>query len=461
MNLLIKNGTIINSEGNQKADVFVENGIISKIGVNLEKDITPDEIIDASGCYVMPGGIDPHVHMHLPSSAGYSSDDFLSGSKAAIYGGTTTLIDFVTPKKGQSLVKAISLRKEEAKNSLINYSFHVSPIEWRANIKDEILDCLKNEGLKSFKVYMAYKDSIGLNDDVLLKIMKAVGKAGGMVTVHCELGDDIEELRNEFAKDGKLGPIYHPLSRPPKMEARAVKKAIDLANEANCPLYIVHVSTKKSIAYINEAQKAGQKVIAETCPQYLLLDDSNYEGDFKQTAAYIMSPPLRKKEDNQSLWMALGNGTVVTIGTDHCPFTLDQKETGKNDFRSIPNGAGGVEHRLALLYTYGVLNNRIPLNQFVALTSTNAAKIFGMFPAKGIIAEGSDADIVVWNPNHESTISTKTHHQNCDINIYEGVKTVGTPAYVILGGNVVLKNGELENKIHHGQFIKTNHDASI
>lgn len=461
MNLLIKNGTIINSDSSQTADVLVENGIISKIGVNLKTDSTTDKVIDASGCYVMPGGIDPHVHMHLPSSAGFSSDDFLSGSKAAIYGGTTTLIDFVTPKKGQLLDKAIRLRKEEAKNCLTDYSFHVSPIEWSGSIEEEILDCLKNEGLKSFKVYMAYKDSIGLNDDVLLKVMKAVGKAGGMVTVHCELGDDIEKLRNEFVNDGKISPKYHPLSRPPKMEARAVKKAIELAKEANCPLYIVHVSTKKSLAYINEAQKNGQKVMAETCPQYLLLDNSKYNGNFKDAAPFVMSPPLRKQIDNEALWKAISNATVLTIGTDHCPFTLGQKETGKNDFRKIPNGAGGVEHRLALLYTYGVLNKRITLNQFVALTSTNLAKIFGLFPAKGIIAEGSDADIVVWNPNRESTISAKTHHQNCDINIYEGVKTVGAPTYVVLGGNVVLKNGELVNKIHHGQFIKTNHDASI
>ena len=236
MGILIKNGIIINSDSSQTADLFVENGIISKIGVNLKIVSASDEIIDASGCYVIPGGIDPHVHMHLPSPAGFSSDDFLSGNRAAIYGGTTTIIDFVTPKKGQSLVKAIGLRKEEAHNCLTDYSFHVSPIEWRDSIEEEILDCIKNEGLKSFKVYMAYKDSIGLNDDVLLKVMKAVGKAGGIVTVHCELGDEIEELRNDFANHNKLSPEYHPLSRPAKLEAYAVKKAIELAKEAFCPL---------------------------------------------------------------------------------------------------------------------------------------------------------------------------------------------------------------------------------
>ncbi len=456
MTLLIKNGTIVNSDKTQLADVLVENGVISKIGDDLVLESTPDKIIDASGCYLIPGGIDPHVHMHLPSPTGYSSDDFLTGSKAALHGGTTTLIDFVTPKKGQYLAKAIKSRKEEALNCLTDYSFHVSPIEWRDSIKEEILDCIKNEGLKSFKVYMAYKESIGLNDDVLLKVMKVVGKAGGMVTVHCELGYDIEELRNEFTRDNKLSPQYHPLSRPPKMEARAVKKAIELAKEADCPLYIVHVSAKKSLKYISEAQKNGQKVLAETCPQYLLMDDSKYDGDFKNTAPYIMSPPLRKKEDNEALWQAISNGTIQTIGTDHCPFTLAQKEFGKSDFRKIPNGAGGVEHRLSLIYTYGVLSRRITLNQFVALTSTNAARIFGLFPAKGIIAEGSDADIVVWDPEKESTISVLTHHQNCDINIYEGMKIKGAPEFVLKGGNIVIENGEFINKLTYGKVLKTN-----
>ncbi len=437
MRLLIKNGTIINANSSIKTDVLIEDGKIIKIGNNLQGGIRIDKVIDAEGCYIFPGGIDPHVHMHLPSPAGYSSDDFLTGSKAALHGGTTTIIDFVTPKKGQSLAKAIELRKEEAKNCITNYSFHVSPIEWRNSIEKEILDCINNGGFKSFKVYMAYKNSIGLDDDVLLKVMKAVGKAGGMITVHCELGDDIEELRNEFAKENKLSVKYHPLSRPAELEALAVKKAIELADEAKCPLYIVHVSTKESLRYIRDAQKNGQKVIAETCPQYLLLDDSKYEGSFDQTATFVMSPPLRKKEDNKALWEAINNGTVTTLGTDHCPFTLKQKESGIHDFRKIPNGAGGVEHRLTLLYTYGVLTSKITLNQFVAITSTNAAKIFGMFPAKGIIAVGSDADIVVWNPEKENIISAQNHYSNCDLDIYEGIKTKGEPEYVVKAGIII------------------------
>lgn len=458
MKLLIKNGTIINDDNSLKADVLIENGKITKIEKQLTHDLSIDKTIDAEGCYIFPGGIDPHVHMHLPSPAGYSSDDFLTGSIAALHGGTTTIIDFVTPKRGQLLTEAIEQRKEEAKNCLTNYSFHVSPIEWKDTIKEEISDCIKNEGFKSFKVYMAYKNSIGLDDDILLKVMKAVGKAGGMLTVHCELGDDIEELRNEFANENKLTPNYHPLSRPANMEEEAVKKAIELAKEAKCPLYIVHVSTKKSLKYISEAQRNGQSVIAETCPQYLLLDDSKYDGSFDQTAAFVMSPPLRKKEDNDELWEAISKGTVKTIGTDHCPFTLNQKETGKKDFRKIPNGAGGVEHRLALIYTYGVLQKKITINQFVALTSTNAAKIFGMFPAKGIIAEGSDADIIIWNPKKENTISPKSHHQNCDLNIYNGLKTIGKPKYVILNGKFAIKNGSLMPFLQIGKFLKTHNN---
>jgi dihydropyrimidinase len=438
MRLLIKKGTIVNSDITFISDVLVEDGKIIKIKNNIQPESLSDKIIDATDCYIMPGGVDPHVHMHLPSPAGFSSDDFYTGSNAALQGGTTTIIDFVTPQKGQSLSDAIGQRKLEAAKSLTNTYFHVSPIEWRESMEEEIIKSF-DDGFKSFKVYMAYKSSIGLNDDVLLKVMKAVSKAGGIVTVHCELGDDIDELRDKYAQEGKLTPEYHPLSRPNKYEAEAVKKAIELAKEANCPIYIVHVSTNESLKYIKEAQANKQVVYAETCHQYLLLDDSKYIGDFKQTAPYVMSPPLRKKKDNDSLWLAIANGTIKTIGTDHCPFTLKQKETGKKDFRFIPNGAGGVEHRLALLYTYGVLENKISINEFVALTSTNAAKIFGLFPAKGIIEVGSDADIVIWEKQKENTISVTTHHQNCDINIYEGIKTIGYPKHVIIGGDIYHK----------------------
>ncbi|NOQ26702.1 MAG: dihydropyrimidinase [Bacteroidales bacterium] len=452
MNTLIKNGTIITSKRSFNSDVYISEGKIVQLKESLNILEPIDKTIDASGKLIFPGGIDPHVHMHLPSPAGYSIDDFELGSKAALLGGTTTLLDFVTPQKGQSLIDALIDRKAEADNSLCDYSFHVSPVEWTSSTEQEIKDCIES-GITSFKVYMAYKDSIGLDDENILKVMKVVGKAGGIVTLHCELGDDIDTFREELGRIGNLSPNFHPVSRPDYTEVEAVKNAIEMAKNANCPIYIVHTSCEESINYIKEAQKAGQQVYSETCPQYLLLDDSKYKGNFNDTCKYVMSPPLRKKEDQEILWESIKKGIVKTVGTDHCPFSLEQKNQGKTDFRKIPNGAGGVEHRMSLLYTYGVLEKRISLNQFVDVTSTQAAKIFGLYPQKGEIAVGSDADLVVWNPKSESTISVENHHQNCDLEIYEGFKTIGAPEIVISNGNMVVENEKLISN-QKGRFLK-------
>lgn len=451
MNILIQNGTVVTSKQTIVADIFISEGIITQIGNSLIIQEKIDKTIDARGFYIFPGGIDPHVHMHLPTPAGYSADDFETGSKAALFGGTTTLLDFVTPKKGQSLTEALNQRIEEAGISVCDYSFHVSPIEWTENTEKEINECIK-AGITSFKVYMAYKGAVGLEDDDLKKVLKAVGKVGGLVTIHCELGDDIDILRDKFVTEGKTEPKYHALSRPAEMESKAVQKVIDFAKEANCAIYIVHVSAKESLEIIKKAQKTGQKVYAETCPHYLLLDDSNYEGSFENTVKYVLSPPLRKKYDQDALWESIKNGVISSVGTDHCPFNLNQKSIGKTDFRKIPNGAGGVEHRLSLLYTYGVLENRITLNQFVEITSTQAAKIFGLYPQKGEIVIGSDADLVIWNPEKENIISVKNHKQNCDLEIFEGFKTKGAPEYVIKGGRIItedLKGKFLTRKIEH------------
>lgn len=452
MNILIKNGTIITSKESLNSDIYISDGRISQIENSLIINELTDKTIDAKGKYIFPGGIDPHVHMHLPTPAGFSADDFETGSKAALLGGTTSLLDFVTPQKSQSLTDALIQRKAEANNSYCNYSFHVSPVEWTENSEQEIKNCIK-AGITSFKVYMAYKESIGLSDKDILKVMQVVGKEGGIVTLHCELGDKIEELRNEFAKNSYLSPKYHPLSRPDYTEAEAVKSAIEMAKKANCSIYIVHTSCTKSIKYIKKAQQAGQIVYSETCPQYLLLDDSKYLGNFEDTCKYVMSPPLRKKEDQNTLWESINEGIVKTIGTDHCPFNSEQKEQGIDDFRKIPNGAGGVEHRMKLLYTYGVLENKITLNQFADITSTQAAKIFGLYPQKGEIAVGSDADLVIWNPETENTFSAKNHHQNCDLEIYEGFKTVGTPEIVILNGEIIVENDTMISD-KKGQFLK-------
>ncbi len=438
MYLIIKNGKIVNSDQTIDADVLVSNGKIKRIAPNIQFRNQDVEIIDAGGKYIFPGGIDPHVHMELPTPAGPSSDDFYTGSRAALFGGTTTIIDFVTPKRGQSIVEALQLRKKEAEKSLVNVKFHVSPVEWRPETADEIRTCIHEHGIKSFKCYLAYKNSIGLEDDELQKVMEVVGQEGGLVTVHCEDGDAIEELRDGYAEMDIPGPVAHQLSRPDEMEAHAVEKVIQLSEKTNCPVYIVHVSSAKSIGIIKQAQAKGQKVIAETCPQYLLLDKEKYNHPFQKAASYVMSPSLRTTADNQKLWEALKDGTISTIGTDHCNFTLEQKLLGKDDFRKIPNGAGGVEHRMELLYTYGVLQNKISLNQFVGLTSTNPAKVFGLYPQKGIIARGSDADIIIWNLKIEKIISVKTHHQNSDLNIFEGYEIQGKAEHVILGGRRVI-----------------------
>ena len=444
----IAGGQIVTAKDQFEADLWIRDSKIYKIG---SAELEPDHVIDASGKIVMPGGIDPHVHMHLPTPAGYSSDDFKTGSIAALHGGTTSIIDFVTPLPGQSLMNALEERKREAASSLIDYSFHVSPIEWTENTESEIKACME-AGVTSFKVYMAYKKAVGLEDDVLFNVLKVVGKLGGMVTVHAEMGDEIDQLRDEFAEKGILSPIAHPQSRPVHTESDAVQKVIEMAAETNCPLYIVHVSTEESMRHIKAAQVKGQQVWAETCPQYLVLNDSVYEGKFDKTCKYVLSPPLRKDADNNSLWQLLKTGEIQTVGTDHCPFSLEQKKVGKKDFRKIPNGAGGVEHRIALLYTYGVLESKISLSQMVNMMATAPAKIFGL-ENKGDLLEGYDADILIWDSNTEQIISAANHFQNSDINIYEGFKTIGAPSHVFVKGKEVICKGVLMEK-PEGEFIE-------
>jgi dihydropyrimidinase len=358
----------------------------------------------------------------------------------------------VTPSRGESLPAALEKRKKEAEDSIVDYAFHVSPVEWRKTTADDIRQCIKM-GVTSFKVYMAYKGTLGLEDDDLLRVMECVAEAGAIVTAHCELGDEIEKLRNSFFSQNNTSPYYHALSRPAAAEAAAVEKAVKIADKVHCPLYIVHLSSGESLKYIRKARLREQRVYAETCPQYLLLDDSKYRGELTQTAQYVMSPPLRTREDCDALWNALGDGTVSTVGTDHCPFTKVQKKAGLNDFRKIPGGAGGVEHRLELLYTNGILTKRLNFNQLVNIFSAQSAKIFGLYPQKGEIAEKSDADLVIWNPDHERTISAGTHHQNCDINIYEGLRVKGKADYVIAGGNVIIEDGQLSDRKQTGRYL--------
>ncbi len=450
--ILIKNGKIVKSDKIFIGDILISEGKISKITDKIKKRENC-KVINAENKFIFPGGIDPHVHMHLPTFAGYSSDDFYTGSKAALFGGTTTIIDFVTPRKKQNLPEALAERKKEAENCLTDYTFHVSPIDFYDNLESEIKTCI-NEGITSFKVYTAYLDSIGLNDEKLFKVMQIIADCKALLTVHAELGNDIETLRNNFFAEGKTNPEFHALSRPPETEYKAVEKIINFAEKTGCRVYFVHVSTGKSAEIIRQAQEKGLKIYAETCPQYLLLDDEKLTGNFENTAKFVFSPPVRKKQDNEKLWSALKNGTVLTTGTDHCPFLYEQKLLGKDDFRKIPNGAGGVEHRMSLLYTYGVLQNKISLTDFVKITSVNSSKIFGLYPKKGEIAVGSDADLLIWDDTVEEKISVKTHHQNCDLNIYENFTIKGKPEYVIKRGQIVLSGNKLSENIPYGKFLK-------
>ncbi|HAN00004.1 MAG TPA: dihydropyrimidinase [Marinilabiliales bacterium] len=460
MSYLIKNGLIINSNGTKKLDIFIEDGIISKVGAGLTKPDDQTLVINAANKYIIPGGIDPHVHFHLKTNAGFTSDDFFSGSKAAIAGGTTTILDFVTPKRGQSLPDALQERLKDAETCICDYSFHVSPILYHENLESEMTYCIQKYGIQSFKVYMAYKETIGIDEPALEKILELAKKLNVLATIHAEDGDAIHDLQIRYLSQGHTEPIYHALSRPPETENHAVERAISLANKTGASIYFVHVSSGESIYSIAKAQAEGCPVYAETCPQYLVLDIEKLKGAFHQTAPYVFSPALREASHSQILWDQLSSGAIQTIGTDHCSFHLkSQKELGMNDFTKIPNGAGGVEHRLSLLFTYGVLQNKISLEQWVAITASQPARIFGL-SRKGSIAEGYDADIVLWNPNHESTILAADHWQNCDTNIYEGMKVKGSAEKVWIRGNLVFDQG------HHwpirGEFLKripTNPDS--
>ncbi|NVO03091.1 MAG: dihydropyrimidinase [Bacteroidetes bacterium] len=452
--ILIQNARVISSSLDYFSDIFIENGKIAAINHHIQNDEV-DFAIDATEYLLFPGGIDAHVHLDLPTPAGNSSDNFDTGSNAAIAGGTTSIIDFVTPRRNQSLIEALEQRKIVAQNSHIDYKFHIGISRWNENTEKEMEICVKDFGVKSFKTYLAYKESIGIEYSELYQIIKTAKRLNALVTVHCENGDKVKQLQNQLISEEKTGPEFHPISRPPEIEAEAVKEVLEIAKQLDAPIYLVHISTKESVELIINARKQGVKVFAETCSQYLMLEDSVYKKSNFENAAYVISPPIREKSHSLALWKAIEEGVFDVIATDHCPFNLHgQKDKGLNNFTRIPNGAGGIEHRLSLLYTYGVLQNKITLNQFVDLTSTKPAKIFDVFPQKGEIAVGSDADILIWNPKAEKTISVKTQMQNCDSNIYEGIHTVGSPEYVIVNGEIAFSKGEFSTQVLHGKFLK-------
>jgi dihydropyrimidinase len=444
--LLLKNAEIINSDNHYRSDILIGNGKIINIGNDLEKIDSSTEIIDAEPFYTFPGGIDPHVHLELPVGDLTSADDFESGSIAALYGGTTTIIDFVTPERNQPLLSAFRIRKKQAEKSFCDYALHMSITGYNFNTKNEMKECIEREGITSFKTYMAYRRTIGISDDELLKTMEAARELKALITIHCENNDIISYLQEKYLKQNKYSPKFHPLSRPAVAESEAVNRAISMAKVTGTAIYLVHISAGESIKYIKEAGESGQIIFTETCPHYLLLDDGEYEREFTESANYVMSPPLRKKQDQSCLWDSLNSDIMDSIGTDHCPFNFIDRKRGMIDFTRIPNGVPGIEHRLNLLYTYGILQNRISLNRFVELTSSNAAKIFGLYPNKGVIRIGADADIVLWNKDTESVISCKTHHQKCDSNIYENFNIKGNAEIVISGGKKIIDSNGFSEK---------------
>jgi len=452
MSILIKNGRIITAADDYIADIFIEDETISAIGKNLA--VNADKVIDAKGKLLFPGGIDPHVHLDMPFMGTFSSDNYETGTRAALFGGTTMVIDFVIQTKGKSLYSALNEWKDRSDgNAFGDYSFHLAVTDFNDDIKSEIKEMIEKEGITSFKTFMAYRGSLMIDDRQMVGLMNEVKKYGGIVTTHATNGDMIDYLVAKNRSEGNLTPLYHYLSQPEITEAEATGRFADMAQYTGVKPYVVHLSCEGALNQIRETTKRNQKIFVETCIQYLLLDASLYDKGF-DSAKWVMSPPLRAKKDQEAIWAGIVQGLVHVVATDHCPFTLEQKKAGVNDFSKIPNGAPGIENRIELLFSEGVLKDKISLNKFVEVTSANAAKIFGMYPVKGTIAVGSDADIVIFDPNEKHTISAATHHMNCDYSGYEGWEVNGKCKTVLLRGRVAIDNDEVLIEKGYGKFIK-------
>ena len=452
MSILIKNGRVITASEDSVADIFVQGEKIVAIGKDLPYQA--DQVIDATGRLVFPGGIDPHVHLDMPFMGTYSSDNYETGTRAALFGGTTMVIDFILQTQGKSLRNALEAWQGRSNgNAVGDYSFHMAVTDFNEDTKKEIGEMVEKEGITSFKTFMAYKGALMINDSQMIGLMQEVKKYNALVTVHATNGDMIDYLIARHRSEGNLSPLYHYLSQPEVTEAEASGRFSELAQYTGVRGYIVHMTCEGALNAVRDVSKMNHNVIAETCIQYLMLDASLYEKDF-DGAKYVMSPPLRQKKDQASLWSGIQQGTVQVVATDHCPFKWEQKLMGKDDFSKIPNGHPAIEHRMELLFSEGVAKGRINLNKFVEVNSTNAAKIFGMFPQKGTLGIGSDADIVIFDPNEKHTISAKTHHMNVDYSAYEGVEVTGKVKTVILRGEVAIDQNDCKIQKGYGRFIK-------
>jgi dihydropyrimidinase len=453
MSVLIKGGTVVTADRTVRADVYCENGRIAAIGERLDVPASA-RVIDAGGQYVMPGGIDPHTHMQMPFMGTVVSDDFYTGTAAAAAGGTTMIIDFVIPGPNTSLIDAFETWRGWADKAAADYGFHIAVTWWGEQVANEMSILTRDKGINSYKFFMAYKGAIMVDDEQLIAGFSHCGVLGAIPQVHAENGDLVNYMQKKLLAQGITGPEAHPLSRPPEVEGEATARAIRIAEVLGVPLYVVHVSCRESLEAITQARLRGQRVIGETLPGYLTVDASVYrDPDWNFAAGHVMSPPFRPKGHQEALWAGLQSGNLQITGTDHCSFKREQKAMGRQAFNLIPNGCAGVEDRLSVLWDQGVNTGRLTMNEFVAITSTNAARVFNIYPRKGAISVGADADIVVWDPEATRTISARTHHQNVDFNVFEGMTVKGVPTYTLSGGRVVWANGTLDAERGAGRYV--------
>lgn len=454
--LLIRGGTVVNADRQEKADVLCVDGVIAAVGADAAA-LAPAgaEVIDASGQFVMPGGIDPHTHMQLPFMGTVTADDFYTGTAAALAGGTTSIIDFVIPDPQEPLLDAYRKWRGWAEKSAADYSFHVAVTWWSEQVHADMGTLVREEGINSFKHFMAYKNAIMCDDETLVNSFKRALELGAMPTVHAENGELVYLLQQEVARMGITGPEGHPLARPPMVEAEAANRAIAIAGVLGVPIYVVHVSCMEAAQAIAAARARGQRVYGEVLAGHLVIDESVYrDPDFAKAAAHVMSPPFRAKGHQEALWQGLQSGQLHTTATDHCTFCAAQKAMGKDNFAKIPNGTGGVEERLAVIWDAGVNTGRLTPSEFVAITSANTAKLFNIYPRKGLVGVGADADLVVWDPQASHTLSVKTQHSKGDYNIFEGRTVQGMPSHTISQGVLAYAQGDLRAVQGKGRYIK-------
>lgn len=450
--ILVRGGTVVTDTARRRADVLCSAGRIAAVGESLSAPAGA-EIIDAGGCFVMPGGIDPHTHMQLEMMDTVVADDFFTGTAAAAAGGTTTILDFVGPEHGQSPLAALAEWRSRAAKAAVDYGFHMTVSWWGPGFADEMETLVRDHGIASFKFFLAYKGRLMLPDADLIAGFLRCRELGALPQVHAENGELIAHLQPKVLREGVTGPAGHPLSRPPQCEEEATHRAVTMAEMLDVPLYVVHVSAAGAADAIEKARRRGARIVGETLPGFLAIDDSVYRSsDFDNAAGHVMSPPYRPREHREPLWAALASGTLATTGTDHCCFTRAQKRLGLTDFTKIPNGCGGVEDRLHVLWHLGVGSGRLTPEQFVARTSANAAKAFNL-PHKGVLAVGADADVIVLDPKRHKTLSAATQHQNTDFSVWEGFQAKGAVVHTIAGGRHVWCDGDLRADRGAGRYL--------